>query len=100
MVMADRKYSSRDILYKEIEKNLEYPLKSSSRSGEPREIKKLIEGRVTINKIYRIGYGEGQPLESSNDINGKAFDFSTKTITDLIIQGIEDRNTAWNSNPE
>lgn len=100
MVMSDSKYSSKDEIYAKLDEHLEDSLMSSNRSGEHRKIKKLIEGRVTINKIQRIGYGEGQSLESSNDINGKAFDFSTKTIDDLIVQGYKDTNTVYNSNPD
>ena len=90
MIRSDRNYSSNDFIYRELEKPLANKLVSMSRSGNPREIRKLIEGRVTINKLQRIGYGEGQSLESSNDINGKAFDFSRKTINDLINQGSVD----------
>ena len=96
MIRSDRNYSSNDSIYRELEKPLANKLVSMSRSGNPREIRKLIEGRVTINKLQRIGYGEGQSLESSDDINGKAFDFSRKTINDLINQGSLDTRAQCN----
>ena len=45
---------------------------------------------ITINFIKRIGYGEGQHINDSDDIHGKAFDFSTTTIKNLIQQGYND----------
>jgi NTE family protein len=40
--------------------------------------------------LLRIEYGIDQRLNDSNDINGKAFEVSTRTIKDLIKQGCED----------
>ena len=45
---------------------------------------------LTINRLQRIEYGECQHLSDSDDIYGKAFDFSKSTINDLINQGYED----------
>ncbi|TVP40224.1 patatin-like phospholipase family protein [Candidatus Nitrosocosmicus arcticus] len=99
MIRSDRNYSSNDYIYRDLKKPLANKIVSISRNGDTREIRKLIEGRVTINKLQRIGYGEGQSLENSNDINGKAFDFSRKTINDLINQGSEDTKAQCDFQP-
>ncbi|MEJ7641831.1 MAG: hypothetical protein WKF36_06510 [Candidatus Nitrosocosmicus sp.] len=68
-------------------------IQSTNHNGETRQIEDLIMGRITINNIIRNGYGECQSVIDCDDIFGKAFDFSKRTIEKLIIQGIEDTCT-------
>lgn len=75
-------------IYEQLNNDLEKRILSNHRSGGPRNSEDLIKGRVTINKIQRIEYGEGQ--DDSEDIYGKAFEFSKHTIRDLIKKGYED----------
>lgn len=88
-MQTDKGISEQDLLDR-LENELKSKIQSTNRKGEIRNIKDLIHGRVTINHIYRIGYGEGKHINDSDDIYGKAFDFSRSTIKKLINQGYED----------
>jgi NTE family protein len=88
--IANEKGISEIDIYNKLNTDLKNKIKSTNRRGKTRHIKDLINGRAIINHIQRIEYGEGQHLSDSNDIHGKAFDFSKQTIKDLIIQGYED----------
>jgi NTE family protein len=77
-------------IYKILNDDLQKRVLSKHRSGGKRDIEHLIKGRVTINKIQRIEYGEGQKLGDSDNIWGKAFEFSKHTIRDLMKKGYED----------
>ena len=90
MKMANEKGISDRELYDKLNTELKNKIHSKDRKGETRHIHDLIDGRVTINYIKRIEYGEGQHINDSDDIYGKAFDFSTTTIKNLIQQGYND----------
>jgi hypothetical protein len=77
-------------IYEQLNNDLQKRILSSHRDGCSRNSEDLIKGRVTINKIQRIEYGESQRLDDSEDIYGKAFDFSKRTIRDLMKKGYED----------
>lgn len=77
-------------IYEQLNNDLEKRILSSHRNGGSRNSEDLIKGRVTINKIHRIEYGESQRLDDSEDIYGKAFEFSKRTIRDLMKKGYED----------
>jgi hypothetical protein len=77
-------------LYDKLNNELKNKIHSTNRKGETRNIIDLIDGRITINYIKRIEYGECQHINDSDDIYGKAFDFSTTTIKNLIQQGYDD----------
>jgi NTE family protein len=90
MVRTKDKIITKDSIYSQLEQQLRDKLVSNKRDGEPRDIKNLLGGRFTINQIQKVVYGDGQKIDDSDDIFGKAFDFSTKTINYLIAQGIND----------
>ena len=90
MKMAKEKGISDHELYDKLNNELKNKIHSTNRKGETRNINDLINGRVTINYIKRIEYGECQHINDSDDIHGKAFDFSTTTIKNLIQQGYND----------
>ena len=90
MVRTNDKNITKDSIYSQLEQQLRDRLVSNKRDGEPRDIKNLLKGRFTINHVQRVVYGDGQKIDDSDDIFGKAFDFSTKTINYLIAQGIND----------
>ena len=90
MVRTKDKNITKDSIYGQLEQQLRDSLVSNKRNGEPRDIKNLLKGRFTINQVLRVVYGDGQKIDDSDDIFGKAFDFSTKTINYLIAQGIND----------
>lgn len=77
-------------IYSKLNTDLKNKIKSTNRKGGTRHVEDLISGRAIINHIQRIEYGECQHLRDSNDIYGKAFDFSKSTIKELISQGYED----------
>jgi hypothetical protein len=79
-----------DVIYDQLQKKLGEKLVSNSRDGKSREVKDLLKGRFTINKIQRIVYGESHDSNSNDDIFGKAFDYSTTTVKNLIAQGYGD----------
>jgi predicted acylesterase/phospholipase RssA len=79
-----------DVIYDQLQKKLGEKLVSNSRDGKSREVKDLLKGRFTINKIQRIVYGESRDSNSNDDIFGKAFDYSTTTVKNLIAQGYGD----------
>jgi NTE family protein len=60
--------------------------KSTKRDGEPRYFRDLLDGRFDIEKVVRIEMS----ADARNDIYGKAFEFSTETIENLINKGSED----------
>jgi len=90
MGMLKGKGMTETAVYKQLNDDLQKRLLSKHRSGEIRDVEHLIKGRIVINKIQRIEYGESQILENSDDINGKAFEFSKRTIKDLMKKGYED----------
>jgi hypothetical protein len=90
MGMLKNKGMTDSTIYEQLNNDLEKRILSNHRSGGPRKSEDLIKGRVTINKIHRIEYGESQRLDDSEDIYGKAFDFSKRTIRDLMKKGYED----------
>lgn len=65
-------------------------IRSKDRKGDPRKFDDLINGRFTIDNLVRIEYGSNQPVNESDDISGKAFEFSTRTIKYLIETGKSD----------
>ena len=87
MVRTKDKNITKDSIYSQLEQQLRDRLVSNKRDGGPRDIKNLLKGRFTINQVQRAVYGDGQKID---DIFGKAFDFSTKTINYLIAQGVND----------
>jgi hypothetical protein len=66
---------SKEVLYKTTDQ-------SKSRSGDKRQYKDLLEGRFRIEKVAHI-----ERENDENAISNKAFDFSTKTIKQLIEDG-------------
>ena len=90
MKMANEKGLSDKEIYYILNKELKTKIQSTNRKGETRDINDLIDGRITINYIKRIEYGECQHINDSDDIHGKAFDFSTTTIKNLLLQGYTD----------
>jgi hypothetical protein len=69
----------------DIEKILDKKAKSMSRSGINRRYRDLLRGRFEINDVRRIERKE----EGNNDIFGKAFDFSYRSIRDLRDEGYQ-----------
>jgi hypothetical protein len=59
--------------------------KSKSRTGEPRKYVDLIEGRFGLTKVMRI-----QLADDGNTISTKYYDYSNKTISQLIENGKHD----------
>jgi predicted acylesterase/phospholipase RssA len=57
--------------------------KSTSRVGIRRRYRDLLSGRFKIAWVHRIERKE----EGNDDISGKAFDFSSKSIKDLMDEG-------------
>jgi hypothetical protein len=96
MVKSKDKSLKNEDIYNQLQQKLTENLKSYNRKGEPRKIGNLLEGRFTITKVMRVVYGESKGLKNSDDIFGKAFDFSKTTITKLITQGYEDTINIWN----
>lgn len=82
-----------DDIYDQLQEKLDEKLVSISRDGKSRDIKDLLKGRFTINKIQRIVYGENSESRIKDDIFGKAFDYSKTTIKNLIAQGYNDTHT-------
>lgn len=69
----------------EFEKILGSPAKSSSRDGAERQYGELLRGRFDV-QVYRIE----READERYDIYGKAFDFSTISIDELLQQGEQD----------
>lgn len=90
MKMVNENGISEYDIYNKLNTKLKNKIKSTNRKGKTRHVEDLINGRVTINRLQRIEYGDGQHLSESDDIHGKAFDFSKRTINELINQGYED----------
>ncbi len=65
-------------------------IRSKDRKGDHRKFCDLINGRFTIDNIVRIEYGNDLHVNESDDINGKAFEFSTRTIENLVMIGRKD----------
>jgi hypothetical protein len=72
-------------LEQELERILGTTAKSTSRGGNERHYRDLLEGHFDV-EVFRIERLE----EDENDIFGKAFDFSQKTIDQLRQQGEKD----------
>lgn len=70
----------------DIDSILDKKARSMSRSGINRQYRDLLDGRFEISKLVRIERSE----DMGDDIVGKAFDFSTKTINQLRDQGHAD----------
>jgi NTE family protein len=93
---ADRDRLRKELEYflnnKEIDKetHLEKVPKSRKRNGKPRKYRDLLEGTFEV-EVYRIQRSEDNKENDiygeETDIYGKAFDFSKKTIEDLMDQG-------------
>jgi NTE family protein len=96
MIKTADKSITNDKIYDKLQQKLNVKLVSNNREGRPRDIKNLLKGRFAINKMQRIVYGEGQDLKISDDIFGKAFDYSRTTITNLMKQGYDDTIAKWN----
>jgi NTE family protein len=90
MVKSKDNSMKNEDIYDQLQKKLGDKLVSNSRDGKSREIKDLLKGRFTINQVTRIVYGEKPYSNSNDDIFGKAFDYSTTTIKNLIAQGYRD----------
>ena len=65
-------------------------IRSKDRKGDQRKFEDLMNGRFTIDNIVRIEYGNDLQINESDDINGKAFEFSTRTIENLVMIGRKD----------
>lgn len=65
-------------------------IRSKDRKGDNRKFDDLINGRFTIDNLLRIEYDNNQQVGESDDISGKAFEFSARTIMDLIKAGESD----------
>ena len=65
-------------------------IRSKDRKENQRKFSDLINGRFTIDNIVRIEYGNNLHVNESDDINGKAFEFSTRTIENLVETGKKD----------
>lgn len=96
--MVNEKGVSKSEIYNKLNVGLKNKIRSTNRKGETRNAEDLINGRVTVKQIQRIEYGECQHLHESDDISGKAFDFSKHTIKDLIDQGYSDTCIKCNFN--
>ncbi len=90
MKMAKENGISEFDIYKKLNIGLKSKIQSTNHKGEIRRIEDLVKGRIAINRLRRIEYGACQNICDSNDIYGKAFDFSKHTIRDLIKQGYDD----------
>ncbi len=75
IVRTKDKNITKDSIYSQLEQQLRDRLVSNKRDGGPRDIKNL-KGRFTINQVRRVVYGDGLKIDDSDDIFGKAFDFS------------------------
>lgn len=80
--LAEKKGANED----EIHKIIDAKAKSMSRNGINRQYKDLLNGRFEITNVIRVERNE----DGDNDIVGKAFDFSTRTIGQLREQGYKD----------
>jgi hypothetical protein len=67
----------------DIENVLNKMAESTSRVGIHRRYRELLSGRFRIEGVLRIERKE----EGNDDISGKAFDFSSKSIKDLMEEG-------------
>jgi NTE family protein len=90
MRMANGKGISDTEIYDKLNNELKNKIISKNRKGETRKIENLVKGRTTIKRVQRFELGDGQQINKSNDINGKAFEFSSKTINNLMDQGYND----------
>jgi NTE family protein len=90
MKISNEKGISEVEIYNRLDNELKNKVQSTNRKGETRHIHDLINGRIAIKHLQRIEYAECQNLSDSHDIHGKAFDFSRRTIKDLINQGYAD----------
>jgi predicted acylesterase/phospholipase RssA len=64
---------------------LKKPGKSKHRNGRPRTYSELIEKKVRITDVTRI-----QRKWDPNDVSSKMHDYSSETISNLIIQGVKE----------
>jgi NTE family protein len=64
----------------------QYPAKSAKRDGNTRTYADLLDGRFAINRVVKIELS----ADARNDIYGKAFEFSSETIENLLRRGYED----------
>ncbi|WP_458746682.1 hypothetical protein [Candidatus Nitrosocosmicus sp. T] len=75
IVRTKDKNITKDSIYSQLEQQLRDRLVSNNSDEGPRDIKNL-KGRFTINQVQRVVYGDGLKIDDSDDIFGKAFDFS------------------------
>ncbi len=73
-----------------IKEKINYIIKSKDRNGCTRKFEDFMYGRFTIDKVIRIEYENGQHLNDSDDISGKAFEFSSSSVRELMMQGYND----------
>jgi NTE family protein len=64
---------------------LKKPGKSKHRDGTPRTYNELIEKKVRLTDVTRI-----QRKSDPNDVSSKMHDYSSETISNLIIQGVKE----------
>lgn len=64
---------------------LKKPGKSKHRNGKSRKYSELIEKKVRLTDVTRI-----QRKLDSNDVSSKIYDYSSETISNLIIQGVKE----------
>ena len=106
MVKSKDRNRKNDEIYDQLQRKSNEQLVSSSRGDKSRDIKDLLRGRFRINQVMRIAYGESnennqknkgheKPNGDSDDIFGKAFDYSHTTISYLIKQGYADTLSKW-----
>lgn len=74
----------------QLKKEINKIIRSKDRKGDQRKFNDLINGRFTIDNLVRIEYGNDLHVNDSDDINGKAFEFSTRTIEKLVEIGKKD----------
>jgi NTE family protein len=84
------KHAEYDSAFKaDLEKLLNEKTKSKKRAGEKRTYRDILDGRADITKVVYI-----DRRDDGNTIFGKAFEFSSKTISDLETTGYHDAKIA------
>ena len=56
--------------------------------GKTRKFRELLEGRFRLTKVVRI-----DRKDDGNEVHDKVFDYSYKTINDLMDMGYQDAST-------
>ena len=84
------KHAEYDSSFKaDLEKLLNEKTKSKNRVGEKRSYRDILDGRADLAKVVYI-----DRRDDGNTIFGKAFEFSSKTISELETAGYRDANIA------